>query len=397
MNRRTKSFRRWRGGALVSIAMLASAAVVVAEQGSAGAASNKPFGVLICGTGTDSQTCAPGAPQVIAPGSATGGASSAPASLQAIITDETTKGAGLTIGSVNLTAPAGVTISSASFSPSGPAIDACTPTTPTTTSCFAGGVLELRGLNVAPGASITVAMSITTPPLPSSCTPATPCSFSAAAKQSNDYNGPPGNQLNLDAGSSQLGIILNSQATCTSAKKSNTCSTTLGDGGTSGSLGGTVSITTDASGTSNGNYYEAIDYGTTLDPAADCSGVQSNHDEYVSGPALTGTNARSFTVTITTADYSGYLAELCMTTSKLFVAKYISLPGDTLVNYAPAVPVTQPDGTSGYAGLVPDCGAQGVPKNNPCVVSRSQTTSNGTILHQIVASIPAGFDATFRN
>lgn len=394
MNRRIRSFRRWRVGALLSIATLTSAAVVVAEQGSAAATSNKPFAVLICGAGADSQTCSPGTPQVVAPGSASGGVNSTLASVQATITDETTKGGGLTIGSVNLGAPSGVTITSASFSPSGPAIAPCTTTTPATTSCISsdGSTLELRGLNVAPGASVTVAMSIATPSLPSNCTTTTPCSFTAAAKQSNNYNGPPGNNLNLNGGSSQLGVILNSQATCTSAKKSNSCSTTLGDGGNSGGVGGTVSITTNASGTSSGNFYEALDYGQPL-PASDCSGVTSNHDEYVNGAALSGTNARSFTVTITTTDYSGYLAELCMTTSKLFVAKYVSLPGDTLVDYANALAVTQPDGTTGYAGLVPNCGTQGIPKNNPCVVSRS-TVGN---VHTIVASIPAGFDATFRN
>jgi hypothetical protein len=321
---------------------------------------------------------------------------SAPASLAATITDETTKGGGLTIGSVNLTGPSGVTVISASLGAT--TIGPCTATTSGTTSCIsAAGVLELRGLNVAPGTSITVSMAVDTPPPPSSCTTTSPCQWSAAAKQSNDYNGPPGNQLNLDSNSSQLGIILSSEVTCTSAHKSNSCSTTLADGGSTGDSGGSVSITTSATGTSGGIFYQSIDYGPHLNDATECGGVSSIHDEYISGAALTGSNARSFTVTITTTDYSGYQAELCITSSKEFTAESSPAVGASLVQ-APAV--TQPDGTSGFAGLLADCsGSPGATlpevncKTNPGVLSRS-TVGN---VHTMVASFPAGFDATMRN
>lgn len=379
--------------------------------GTAGATPNKPVGVVICAPG---QTCSPGNPPVVSPGPAAG-TTAAPVSVTAVITDEAAKGAGLKIGSANLSAPSGVKIVSASIG--GAAIPACTRTTPKQTSCITGSVLELRGIEVPTGGSIQVAMGIDTPP-PGVCTTATPCKWSVSAKQCNDYNGE-GNDFTLDAASSQLGIVTSSVATCTSGTTSNTCTTTLANGGTTGGAGGSISITTSATGTSGGTFYQSIDYGPHLNAATECSGVDSMHDGYISGPALNGANARSFTVTIATTDYPGYKAYVCITTSKPFQAMVPNTSdpddpnpfdppgpgepdGDEWV-LAPAVPVTQPDGTPGYAGLLPDCTPLTPPllqlyptvdpSTQPCVVSRS-TSGN---VHTIVASFPAGFDTTFRN
>ncbi len=255
-------------------------------------------------------------------------------------------------------------------------------------------MLELRGLNVRPGDSIQVSMGITTPPPPSSCTTATPCLWSVSAQASTDYNGPPGDDFNLDSDLSQLGLVLSSEVSCTSATQSNTCSATLADGGASGSTGGSVSITTDATGISGGSLYEAIDFGPHLNAASECSGIDSVHDEYVSGTALNGPDERSFTVTINTTNYPGYRDALCVTTSKQFTAEFISAGGT--VTLGPAIPVTQPDGTPGFAGLLPNCtgAAPTVDCNTqPGVVSRSFTGN----VHTMVASFPAGFDASMRN
>jgi hypothetical protein len=387
MNRRTERTRRWRIWLLAPIACLGSALAIVAWQGSAAAAPDKPFSVVICAPG---QSCKPGSPPVVSPGAT----SSTPAALTAVLKDESTKGSGQKLGSANLTPPSGVTVVSASLG--GTAIGPCSATTPATTSCItSAGVLELRSLNVDPGASIQVSIGVATPPPPSSCTTATPCQWSVSAKQSNEYSGT-GNNLNLDLDSSQLGIVLSSQVTCTSAQQSNTCSATLADGGTTGSTGGSVSITTDATGTSGGTLFEAIDFGPHLNPATECSGIDSAHDEYVSGAALNGQNQRSFTVTINTTAYPGYRDSLCVTTSQPFTAKFISASGTVTVG--PAVPVTQPDGTPGFAGLLPNCAGDGAAPTVDCstqpgVVSRSLTAG----VHTLVASFPAGFDASMRN
>jgi len=392
------------------ISCLGGALAILVGQGSAGAASTKPFAVVICSPSYQAPNfCTSGNPQVISPGLT----NPANPTVVANITDETTKGAGLTIGSVNLTAPTGVTITSASLgTPPGTPIAACTSTTPTSTSCIASGgsVLELRGLNVPPSGSIELSMGLDTPPPPSGCTTATPCQWTAAAKQSNDYNGPPGNALNLDSSSSQLGIIVSAEATCASAKKANSCSTTLGDGGTAGSSAGSVNFTTDATGTSSGIFYQSIDYGPPLDSSTTgpCRGVDSDHDEYFNGPALEGSAARSVTLTITTTDYPGYEADVCAALSQPFKAKSaslatVALSGVPATLYSTTQLFTEADGTQDYEGLLPDCaGSPGATaptvncKSLPGILSRSTSTSaDGTVLHTIVASIPPGFDSGF--
>jgi hypothetical protein len=402
---KAKGFHRGRVGALASIAMLASVVAVVAGQGSAGANSFKPFAVNLCAAPTGTPTAGDycplgGTAPVVAPGSAaSGGVGSTAAALEADFKDETTKGGGLTIGSINLTAPSGVTFGSATFVVGNSAITAtCGSSTSATTSCISadGTELELRGLNVAPGATLQVSISLDTPALPSPCTTATPCQFSTSAKQSNDYNGPPGNQLNLDSSNSQQGVALESDATCTAAngKKTNSCSNTLADGGGGTSLGGTVSITTNATGTSGGDFYESLDYGPALNDKGQCgANFNTDHSEYINGIALEGSNARSLTVTITTTDFMGYQAEICAQTSKSFLAKTQANAPFTLVS---ATPTPQLDGSPGFEGLLPDCSTnpQAVsptvnPKTYPCVLSRG-TVGN---VHTMVASYPAGFDA----
>ena len=293
----------------------------------------------------------------------------------------------MTFGSANFVGGSGITAS-------------CGSSTPATTSCISADrtELELRGLNVAPGTTLQVSISLDTPSLPSPCTTATPCQFSTDAKQSNDYNGPPGNQLNLDSSHSQQGVALESDATCTAAngKKTNSCSNTLADGGADGSVGGTVGITTNATGTSGGDSLRVA----RLRPAAQQRGpmrreLHTDHSEYINGAALEGSNARSLTVTITTTNFAGYQAELCAQTSKTFRAK--SQPGNTFTLVS-ATPTPQLDGSPGFEGLLPDCSTNPQaasptvnPKTYPCVLSRS-TSAAGNV-HTMVASYPAGFDA----
>lgn len=88
------------------------------------------------------------------------------------------------LGSANLTPPAGFGLVSATVP--GPA-----------TATIRGGAVELRNLSLQPGA----------PPLTVSVTSTVPCDASAStwsvvAKQANNFNGPPGNDLTLAPGSS---------------------------------------------------------------------------------------------------------------------------------------------------------------------------------------------------
>jgi hypothetical protein len=81
------------------------------------------------------------------------------------------------LGSANVTAPAGFVITSA------------TPD---------GATVELRNLNIAPGGTASRVFTATTSGT------AGPADWSIIAKQSNDYNGSPGNNLTLDTANSHL-------------------------------------------------------------------------------------------------------------------------------------------------------------------------------------------------
>lgn len=87
------------------------------------------------------------------------------------------------LGSSDLTAPAGYTVTSAQISGPAPA---------TATATATGKVVQLRGLSTPPGASVTVEMTVST-----GCA-ATSGTWTAITKQANDFNGPPGNDLALD-------------------------------------------------------------------------------------------------------------------------------------------------------------------------------------------------------
>lgn len=89
------------------------------------------------------------------------------------------------LGSSNLTAPAGYTVTSASL-PSG------------TQLTISGSTIKLRNLALAPGNSVTVTIGIVPP-----CTSGT-AAWSVITKQSNDFNGPPGNDLTLDTRNSSI-------------------------------------------------------------------------------------------------------------------------------------------------------------------------------------------------
>jgi hypothetical protein len=82
------------------------------------------------------------------------------------------------LGSANVTAPAGFTVTGVSPLPTG--------------SSFSGTLIKLRNLNIAPLTSATFTITVSTP-----CQPPADPAWAVSAKQSNSYNGPPGNDLTL--------------------------------------------------------------------------------------------------------------------------------------------------------------------------------------------------------
>jgi hypothetical protein len=94
------------------------------------------------------------------------------------------------LGSADITVPSAFTGVSAA-DPAGPA-----------TATVTGNVVHLRNASVPPGGSITVSVTATVP-ASLACSGAT-FTWGVVAKQANDFNGPPGNDLTLNAQASHL-------------------------------------------------------------------------------------------------------------------------------------------------------------------------------------------------
>jgi hypothetical protein len=141
---------------------------------------------------------------------------------------------------------------------------------------------------------------------------------------------------------------------------------------------------------------ESINFGPPLDPN-DCSGVSSPNLTYetLSGGANNGSD-RSQRITIDTTDFPGYVSEACFETAMQFTQLVIAPDGSE--SLAPANPVTLPDGSPGFQGLLPDCGTGALQVNcsvDPGVVKR-QTCDDGSV-HRLIAAIPPGFDMRLSN
>jgi len=95
------------------------------------------------------------------------------------------------LGSANITAPAGFVVTAASV----PAPAAAT---------VSGSTVQVRNASLAPNQSLAVSITVTAP-----CT-AVNASWSVIAKQSNDFNGPPGNNLDLSSSASSLSASVSS-------------------------------------------------------------------------------------------------------------------------------------------------------------------------------------------
>jgi hypothetical protein len=96
------------------------------------------------------------------------------------------------LGSSNLVPPSGLTIVSASVSQG--------------SATLSGGVLQLRNLNLAPGATATVTLQVSASG--TGCTTATYLWPAPVTKQANNFNGPPGNNLNLDETASDMRTVV---------------------------------------------------------------------------------------------------------------------------------------------------------------------------------------------
>jgi hypothetical protein len=157
------------------LAVLAAAAVVTClllALAPGAQAAFKPYAVVL-----STPTTFPSVPATVPAG--------ATSSILATYTNLTSQ---QQLGSSDLTAPSGLTVT-------GAAVPA-----PATAS-VSSNVVRIRNLSLAPGRSVTVTLTVTTPP---SCTTSGLVWPTPVTKQSNDFNGPPGNNLDFVASSSDL-------------------------------------------------------------------------------------------------------------------------------------------------------------------------------------------------
>ena len=148
---------------VIGLAAAALAALALAGSASTGT-SNKNYTANICASGP----CpAPSTPPTLAGGATTTVALT-------VVNQAGTQ----SLGSANVTPPAGFTVTGLGSAPSG--------------STFAGGLVQLRNLNIAAGSPRTVTITVKAP-----CQSPASTVWSITAKQSNDFNGPPGNNFTL--------------------------------------------------------------------------------------------------------------------------------------------------------------------------------------------------------
>jgi hypothetical protein len=255
-----------------------------------------------------------------------------------------------TLGSANLTAPGGFSVTGASVG--GLRLPLCSG--PSSFSCVFGNLVQLRNLGVAFGKSVTVTVTAN---VPNACAP-DGCTWTVAAKQSNDFNGTGNDFGPLDA-SSSLTTPPTSDGLATVCPGG--CLATLNDTDASISVNvprGNTGLVTISRG----------------EPAIDCAG----YDELL---------ASDFIV-----DYlpdQGTTAVGIKTVS-LIISKDLmnQLPanGASLLNMCFAAPfqftikpgsLPSPDQFGLHVGLLPDCSATFPP---PCVSKRNKTQAGQGVI-----------------
>ena len=228
-----------------------------------------------------------------------------------------------------------------------------------------GNVVQLREASVAPGDSIVVSVTAT---VPSTC--GATHTWSVVAKQANDFNGPPGNDLTLDSSKSSLTtkVSCGGGQVTVACIENVTCSASIANGTT------TFDVTAPANdGTDAGLLTLSNGIGVPID----CSG----YDELTATPTVIEGPDRAKTVT-STIDKSvmnqlpnngASFLQMCFGAPYTFATR----PGTKLKGI-------DTDGIPGndfFYGLLPDCGAA------PCVSSRKKTNAGDGV---IVTQAPGG-------
>lgn len=279
----------------------------------------------------------------------TGSVDSTGTTVSAVFTNETTP---QQLGSANLTAPAGYTISAATV-------------TQGTAKVVGGTVVQLRNLSLQSNKSLTVSLTIS----------GAACSteqWSVVAKQANDFSGPPGNDMNLDTAKSNLLTSLCSapcskNATCTAAIKNS---------------GGGVNIAA-GKGQSTGSVQEAAN--TSKLTPLNCAGYTSADPNVYD---FLTTEDRTKVVSLTITDPA---IALTGTINTILAEQQICLdaPYDFTTVSGGLAPS---DGNGGFIGLMQTCTLRSVGPCHNRGADKAVPDLNSPIGYDLVlvANIPSG-------
>lgn len=279
----------------------------------------------------------------------TGSVSSSGTAVSAVFTNETNP---QQLGSANLTAPAGYTVSAATV-------------TQGTAKLVGGNVVQLRNLALKSHKSLTVTLTIS----------AAACStepWSVEAKQANDFSGPPGNDMNLDTANSNLLTSLcsapcNKNSSCTAAIKNS---------------GGGVNVAA-GSGGSTGSVQEAAN--TSKLTPLNCAGYTSADPNVYD---FLTTEDRSKVVTLTITDPA---IPLTGTINTILAKQQICL--DAPYDFTTASGGKAPsDGNGGFIGLMQTCTLKTVGPCHNRGADKAVPDVNSPIGYDLVlvAKVPSG-------
>ena len=250
------------------------------------------------------------------------------------------------LGSADVTPPAGYTaVSVTSLTRPQPA-----------TATIVGGVVALRELSLAPQASVTVALKVTTP-----CSVGISPNWDVVAKQANDFSGLPGNGLTLDAGASSLATA--TVGACTPCPEDQACSASLG-----GPAGSQSTVTSDPDATKPDAGLLTMSNVGVLD----CAGyAERSTDTFLMDAPQNRPKRAVLTFSAATRPITARdPLEVCYAAPSAFVPK-----AKTTLS---AVTI---DGVLNYVGRLPDCRGLVTP---PCVTDRDDA------LRSIAFDMPPG-------
>lgn len=248
------------------------------------------------------------------------------------------------LGSANLTAPAGYTLSSATVSQG--------------SATVVGNVVELRNLALMPGQSLTVTIQVTS----TACSNST---WRVEAKQANNFSGPPGNDLTLNTAKSNLNT-----AVCAAPCPSNaTCNTDAGN------ANGDAQVAASASSNA-GELFESAN-ASNLTPLT-CENPDGS--DYVSAdPNVYGVLAPEDRAKVVTITITNPVVTIALK--------------DQQVCFEAPYQFTTVTGAQANIGLLPTCGPDNdaaPPTSGPCLDrdDDSENPSTGTVV--LVVNIPSG-------